>query len=153
MCGIVGLYSVKNNGFIPKAEKALQDMMWANQLRGVHGAGLFTIDRNNKRRIIKTPSSFEFLAESKAYKDIANFLDGYKLVINHNRWATQGKIDTEHTHPFETKKIVLVHNGSLYHYPKNKDYLMDSHAIAELITEHGHEEMVNLVGGAYTLVW
>lgn len=153
MCGITGMFNTSKKTYIRNADKALLDMMWANQLRGVHGAGIFIQRKNGDTGVLRVAANFEYLATDKAFKKVENNLDSMSVVINHNRWATQGKIDNAHTHPFVEGPITLVHNGSLSYYPKNAKTLMDSHAITQMLAEGSVQDMVNDVMGAYSLVW
>ena len=72
----------------------------------------------NGKEIIKfptTPSSVIALKYNNMIKlDLYEEIRNKKIVLNHNRAATQGHyIDNKNNHPFETKNFVFSHNGVL----------------------------------------
>ena len=156
MCGIVGFIN-KKRGCNKDSDKIFRDMMWVNQLRGTDGSGVFAIDNVGDVEIAKVPSCYEVLASNKKFSALATRLDSKVFVVGHNRYATLGENKVETTHPFKTKNIVLVHNGTLSSYPekdnKNSKYLMDSHAITCLIEDQGIDKTIEHIQGTWSLVW
>lgn len=83
------------------------------ETEGSDAAGFY-----NGKRIVKfptTPSSiialkYNHLIDLDLYEEIRN----KKIVLNHNRAATQGHhADNKNNHPFESKNFIFSHNGVL----------------------------------------
>jgi hypothetical protein len=78
-----------------------------------------------------------------------------RILVGHNRKATQGSINSINAHPFHSGNIVLVHNGTLRGDHK-KDYApvdVDSHALAIAFDEQGAENVIPKINGAFALIW
>lgn len=87
-----------------------------------------------------------------SYEEKTNVLDGLtgkniNFIVGHNRLTTQGDgRNNENNHPFETKDLVMVHNGVLHNdeelsyskglsYKGETDSLVAIHAIQELLNK------------------
>ena len=150
----MGFINRKDNGFNWNFDKAFADLHWMNQLRGVHGSGVFTVDQKNAVNTFKVPACYEALVSQKKYSEKMFQFDNKTFVVGHDRWATSGKVDLEHTHPFTVDDITLVHNGSLTMFPKITGAVdMDSYAITHLIAKEGIQEAINKISGSFSLVW
>lgn len=128
-------------------------MLFADQLRGADGTGIFY---NNKDRIkhLKAPvASSDFVNSTQYNKAVAEAVQQGNFVVGHNRSATKGQLIPAHTHPFRENHITLVHNGTLIGHEKLKDVEVDSHAICHSIATCGIEETVKKINGAYALIW
>lgn len=61
------------------------------------------------------------------YNRTVTWIEKYKFVIGHNRFATRGGINTYNAHPFSEEHIHLVHNGQITNHWKLG--IQNSHAI------------------------
>jgi len=133
MCGIFG-YLGKKQRIIKKAIKSLKIL----RSRGYDSAGVGFISHN---KIITNKSidlNLELLenAKNKNYQSYS--------VISHTRWATNGKISIENTHPFVSTngKFALVHNGII----NNSELLKKKLLIHKKFkSETDSEVIVNLI--------
>ena len=156
MCGIWGVISKTNNLTAADVDKILPNLLIAGNLRGTDGAGLFSINKDFSTKISKKAGNSFHLLFSKEFeehkKDI--WINGIAY-FGHNRAATKGEIKDKNTHPFETKNIILIHNGTvlsgLNEYEKTHD--VDSAALAHMIEENGMLETSKQVSMAYALIW
>lgn len=100
----------------------------------------------------RTGSPFN-LFHTKDYDELKRGFS--KLLLGHNRYATQGKIDELNAHPFLCGHIVGAHNGTLdWHADiKPKAGGTDSEAIFQHIADHGVEATLPKLSGAWCLVW
>lgn len=153
MCGLIALVAKNKRGFFGKEVDMFTQMLFADQLRGADGTGIF-YNQRDKIKVVKAPvASSDFVctkeydfAEKEVYQN-SNF------VVGHNRAATVGKHTTENTHPFKCGHITLVHNGTLVSHKHLADTENDSHAICSSIAKEGFHKTIKNVNGAYTLIW
>ena len=107
MCGIVGVvskaYSI-NNG------KIFNQLLIADQLRGTHGTGIFSVDNGEVSVYKKGMNSSDFMQMNK-YHQLTK--SDPEILIGHNRHATIGSHTDSNSHPFQHGNIVGVHNGTL----------------------------------------
>lgn len=162
MCGIVGVISKSSHGFIKQQLDIFHQLLYVDNFRGDDSTGIFMVDRDGDLTLAKSAQDASDFQKEKEYDETmrAAFQKG-KAMFGHNRKATKGTITDENAHPFVVdKRIVLIHNGTLYgdykkFVPEGQSVEVDSHAIAHLI--HKHEDDVEAaakeIQGAYTLVW
>ena len=83
------------------------------------------------------------------------FAANNRLLIGHNRYATQGGVTKKNAHPFEFDHVVGVHNGTLKarYGLKHNNYAVDSEQLYANIDEDGEKVVIPKVEGAYALVW
>lgn len=163
MCGIVGVIStlskVKSPTYDMSICNAFDDMLWADQLRGIDGTGVMQLDKNGGLAVMKTAGNYEDFKAKKGSSALMNFVDTSVFTIGHNRSATKGVKDTDaNAHPFVEGNVALVHNGTLTwvnHKFKHKEVKLDvdSRAAAKAINELGIHAAVNEMSGAYAFVW
>lgn len=163
MCGIVGVISTLSNNkgktYDMSVCNAFDDMLWADQLRGVDGTGVMQLDRAGSFNMLKTAGDYSEFKALRGSSQIMNFVDTSPFTIGHNRSATKGHKDSDaNAHPFVEGDISLVHNGTLHwvnHKFKHKDAKLDvdSRAAAKAINELGIKNAVNELSGAYAFVW
>ena len=115
MCGIFG-YLGKKQQVLKKCIKALKIL----RSRGYDSAGIGCIF-NNKIMTTKSTDLNLDLLYNKNFKSLNSY-----SAISHTRWATNGKISLENTHPFISSngKFALVHNGIISNYELLKKKLL-----------------------------
>lgn len=155
MCGIVGMIAKTSTGFYGTDSDIFQQMLWADQLRGTHGTGVFY---NNKKKEVYTYKDSVNASTLINYKDWDKVTDKVvkesSFIIGHNRHATKGAHTVENTHPFIEGQVVLVHNGTLTSHKHLADCEVDSQAIAKAIsTSDNLQTVVDDLYGAYALIW
>jgi hypothetical protein len=154
MCGIVGLIARKQCGFRDSDLTLFEGMLLLDQLRGEDSTGVFGVDRQRRVGGIKVASHPNHLF---ACEDWASFrsksVQSGRILIGHNRKATQGSITSKNAHPFHENNIVLVHNGTLQGHKDLADTDVDSHAICHAFNEQGAENVIPTLKGAFALVW
>ncbi|MFW6283559.1 MAG: glutamine--fructose-6-phosphate transaminase (isomerizing), partial [Minisyncoccales bacterium] len=138
MCGIIGYIGNK------KATPILMNGLKHLQYRGYDSAGIATLN-NKKRKRVRATGKLINLKEKLKDKT----LEG-NCGLGHVRWATNGKVTKENTHPHSDceEKLYLVHNGIIENYKEIKKKLKkkghkfnsetDTEVIAHLI-EHFFE--------------
>lgn len=126
-----------------------------DSLRGKHSTGIAVIDDYNNVDIEKAACTpFDFLDLKRVSKLLDRAIN--RVVIGHNRYATQGAINGINAHPFQHGDITGVHNGTLRNQKKLPDseyFEVDSENIIHAINEEGIEETNKKLVGAYALVW
>lgn len=102
MCGIIGYTGTS------KTADILIDGLKMLEYRGYDSAGI-AFHSGEKIEIIKYPGRVDQL------KDLAK---GVKATcgIGHTRWATHGSVSYKNTHPHQSGKVTLVHNGIIENY-------------------------------------
>jgi hypothetical protein len=150
MCGIVGTAG-KLNG---TTDKQLKMMLILDSVRGIDSTGIAAINRENDVKVVKQLGNPFELMGYKAFDNAIQRLN--KVVIGHNRFATQGGVLKKNAHPFDFDSLVGVHNGTLH----NKHKLVDSHLFSvdsENLYHHieteGLRSFLDVAEGAWSLVW
>lgn len=153
MCGIVGIMTKRHNGLFNSDLDIFTDMLFADQVRGAHGTGIF-YDVDKKANVFKgaMPSS-AFLRHETTQPVLKEIVQKSNFAIGHNRHATKGGISFDNTHPFIVENTTLIHNGTLSYHKGLKDVEVDSHAICHSINDIGHVETLKKIDGAFALVW
>lgn len=132
MCGIVGFALKKNTGFFKKDQDLLQDLLFADTIRGDDATGLISIERDASFGIMKTAMpAYWAIPDFKKDQIWMDLLSAGKAVIGHNRKATVGKVNDDTSHPFVVgNTFAMVHNGTLYNHEKLANTEVDSEALA-----------------------
>jgi glucosamine--fructose-6-phosphate aminotransferase (isomerizing) len=160
MCGIIGIVSEK-----PLPASRAVTLIKKLEYRGYDSAG-FLIVNDKEVKLFKDKGRIEDIA--RKYN-----IDYYfgKIFLAHTRWATHGEPNQQNAHPvFDcTKKVFVIHNGTLANFIKLRDQLAkthefesdtDSELIAHLIEEKLKElepftafkEAVKELKGSYAIV-
>lgn len=157
MCGIVAIIQKnwdKPLGYI--GQKVFKQMLYANALRGTDGTGYFYYNNKASKVIYqKLPvPSWEALPKMQ---ELNNLMSEGRWIVGHNRKATAGLNTEANTHPFIDNFITLVHNGTLNNrWELEKDVGVedvDSKLIPKLMNKHGNKQALEVLRGAYALVW
>jgi len=162
MCGIVGIVNHKaKKGFSVTNSSVcntFDNLLWADQLRGLDGTGIMRLNKDLKIEYIKAGGPLAELKKNTEYTMFKSWVDASFFTIGHNRSATKGTVCADNSHPFTAGNIVLVHNGTLTYYPDKYEHDdpvkdVDSLALTKMIAELGIEKAVNEFTGAYACVW
>lgn len=152
MCGLVGVA-----GNIPlQIDKIFKTLLVLDTLRGEDSTGVAFIhkDRANPLSIAKVIGDPFALFETNAYS--RGIAKPNRVIIGHNRYATQGKVNRANAHPFEYGDIVGAHNGTLNNKHVLKDgyhFDVDSQALINHIDKEGIESAIKGLNGAWALTW
>ena len=150
MCGIVGAAGQLNQ----KHERAFKTMLILDSLRGIDSTGVLVVHRDGSCDLPKAVGNPFYLLESRV---LAKAMEGFhSILLGHNRYATQGKVNIRNAHPFEFDTVVGVHNGTLknkYALEDGHKFDVDSEAFYNHIDKHGVEDAVHKLDGAWAIVW
>lgn len=122
MCGIIGY--IGKDKCIPKIISGLESL----EYRGYDSSGISYIV-NDEVKIEKEVGKIENL------KKIINMNEESYIGIGHTRWATHGKPCKVNSHPHQSGKVTLVHNGIIENYEELKKDLKEYHYISETDSE------------------
>lgn len=152
MCGIVGAIG----NIIQAHEKMVHQMLIFDSVRGDHSTGLLGVRKfhEDEYLIAKQVGNPYELHDTKAYKEIMS--GSSRVLLGHNRFATQGKVNKANAHPYDFDTLVGVHNGSLqnkYQMHQGNYWDVDSQALYAHIDEKGVEDALRTARGAFALVW
>jgi predicted glutamine amidotransferase len=161
MCGIIGCYTTGGYGMSADEMKTFYNLLIADSARGEDGTGFFWKDIDTDKRWFWRNADRAGVGISKS--QVLDMIYDARLVVGHNRAATMGNIDDDHTHPFNHGQVLGVHNGTVRGWekllPDVKDALMDSDAIIRSLAEADpdpeavDEVLQKISTGAYALVW
>lgn len=104
---------------------AVKELFMITSLRGIDSTGLLYADtiKENKYRLMK---------DTGAYIDLTSGYPGWvesikaDLILGHCRWSTMGASTRENAHPYEFKKFVGMHNGTLRDLAYDPDLFKNS---------------------------
>lgn len=153
MCGIVGAAGAVSFNEV----KMVKMMTMLDTIRGPHSTGFYGFDPQGNGDIFKalgTPW------DAMQHKGWDNFFAGtFNVLIGHNRWATEGGINTVNAHPFRHGSIAGVHNGTIKNWRnKLKDakyFNVDSDCLYHNIDNDGIDKALDKLTfqDAYALVY
>jgi len=148
MCGLVGMAGDLKMDH----RKMFEDLLIVDSLRGKHSTGVASITADGKLSMIKKACLPQELMDHKQYDKVVTF--NSRVLIGHNRYATQGAVNGTNAHPFEIGDIVGAHNGTLrrqHLLPEHLDYEVDSENLIHSINKLGFQETIALTDGAFAL--
>ncbi len=155
MCGLVGIAGKIG----VNEEKAFKTMLFLDELRGKHSTGVAFMQGYNEKPEFKVVKAAVRGSEFVELKDFTQALARKNYVlIGHNRFATQGAIVQENSHPFEFENVIGAHNGSLkwgwktaFHDSLNR--VVDSEAIYSELNHSDAQGVWEKLNGAAALTW
>ena len=147
MCGIVGYIGERDS--VP----VIMDALGRLEYRGYDSAGIAVIDDAGDLVGSKAEGKLARLAERLANGEA---LHGH-VGVGHTRWATHGRPSDENAHPHLdcSKKIAVVHNGSIENYAALRAQLIaeghrfasetDTEVLAHLLERYDNGDLVTAV--------
>lgn len=150
MCGLVGVCGAVT----AQHEKAIATLLILDSLRGTDSTGIAVVPRNGDVKMAKEVGHPFNLFDTKRYDKA--LMGMHRVIIGHNRYATQGKVNTKNAHPFEFATIVGAHNGTLSGKHRLEDSAMfdvDSENLYHHIDKKGIKDALNVLDGAWALTW
>lgn len=150
MCGIVGFAG----NLSVKHEKAFADLLIMNQLRGFDSVGVAKLGYSRIPEVEKDIVDPVNFITSAAYTKMLRGIN--RVLIGHNRAATQGTINVENAHPFTHDHITGVHNGTLTYRRDLEEwqrFTVDSDNLYYHIAVKGEADLWTKLFGAASLVW
>lgn len=156
MCGIVSVISKRQAGFFGADLEMFENLLVLDTLRGLDSTGVFCVDSARQVGFLKVASHpFNLFSVQEYAKWRGRAVNSGRILVGHNRKATQGSINSRNAHPFHSGNIIMVHNGTLREDHK-KVYApvdVDSHALTIAFDERGAENVIPEIEGAFALMW
>jgi asparagine synthetase B (glutamine-hydrolysing) len=155
MCGLVGIAGDCNLTW----KDLFTELLMVDSVRGTHSTGAASISREKDIfELAKRPGNpFELFATA-AYDKMTATNNSVKALFGHNRYATVGEKNEANAHPFKFSHVVGMHNGTLdsWALKRLKDYEKygtDSEAIFASINDIGAKATLEIIAGAWALIW
>lgn len=149
------MISKQVGGFFHRDLENFKAMLINDTQRGEDSTGAFMACSNGSASSVKVATNpFNLFMTDEWTKFQQRAISNGRALIGHNRKATIGGATSENAHPFAEGDIVMVHNGTLRNHASwktGKD--VDSHALCQMISEHGYQDVLPKVDGAFALVW
>lgn len=150
MCGLVGTAGK----LTAETDKLLRKLLIIDSIRGEHSTGIAAVDPQGVTRIAKSVGNPWNLFDTKAYDQAVQKFN--RVVIGHNRYATQGDVNKKNAHPFDFDTLVGVHNGTLnnkHNLLDSRDFQVDSENLYHHMEQKGLDNLLDTMRGAWSLVW
>lgn len=151
MCGVIGCAGPING----KHEKAIHTLLILDTLRGEDSTGLAQVGKfNDQVTVAKAVGGATELFQTREFKGIMSSTS--KVLIGHNRYATQGKVNKQNAHPYEFDSLVGAHNGTLrskYLLLDHMKFDVDSENLYWHIDQKGIKDALGQMEGAWALTW
>jgi len=158
MCGLIAILAKNKSGFYFKDGEILQQLLYADALRGWDATGVMGVTKTGNIDIKKMAAAAGHFCMTKQFEDFRKkMVSDYMMVVGHNRKATHGEKKHADAHPFwdDDEKICLVHNGMISNYKDFcKESTVDSAAICNALAKADKiEDVINKVEGAFAFIW
>ncbi len=150
MCGLVGVAGLVDLD----VKKVMENLLVMDQLRGKHSVGVASMNHNGRVSVLKKAIPVADYLDLKQWADLK--LGTVNCMIGHNRYATQGAINSNNAHPFTHGTITGAHNGTLRNQwllPDANMFDVDSDNIMHAINEQGMRQTAGELDGAFALTW
>lgn len=150
MCGLVGIAGTITD----KEEKAFRTMLVMDSVRGEHSTGVLGVGRHAAPMVVKSVGDPFALFGMASWEKLMK--RNNRVLLGHNRYATQGNITRGNAHPFEFDKVIGAHNGTLINkgvLHNGSDFPVDSQALYNHIDMFGVKDAVKNLNGAWALTW
>ena len=139
MCSIIGIVSPKRALPFEKSEKkTLARVIALNEYRGGSGAGVWSPKIGLKKSV-----KLDAKGEVYTRKDDNN-------IMVHLRASTSGQVIDKFCHPFQSKHIVLAHNGHITNY---RHFRVPMDTLAGVKQVRKGESAIRELQGWYVLAW
>lgn len=151
MCGIVAAVGKIGSN----EERAFKMLLEIDTIRGPHSTGVLSVLANGDMEFAKSVGTPWDLYDSKKFERMFN-TKVHRVLLGHNRHATKGAITAKNAHPFIHGTIGGVHNGTLTQQSLLADshrFEVDSENIFYHMNEHGVDDTVEKLNGAFALAW
>ncbi len=152
MCGIVG---VAGNLELKDVD-IFKELLHIDYIRGKAATGVGSVSSTREIEVFKRACDPVELQLFTRFGTVVN--SSKKVLIGHNRAPTHGANNQFNAHPFVFDNIMGVHNGTLelsaMKALDHKDWFdTDSEQLYWNINQHGVEEAVSRISGAWSLVY
>lgn len=152
MCGLISIVGKITS----KEEKIFKQGLIVDSLRGEHSTGVAIVRKGDDSDAViakQVGNPFELFNDKRFDRAIAG---NNRVLLGHNRYATQGAVNKVNAHPFEFWPIYGAHNGTLtdkWQLTDANKFSVDSQALYNEISASGVENAISKVRGAWALTW
>lgn len=126
MCGLVGVIGTINH----REKQAFKWLLHFDATRGEHSTGVLAVAPDNTTQVFKELGTSGFLYQKFEKEFPKGVYDKpVKVLLGHNRFATQGEVIAENAHPFEFENVIGAHNGTVVEWSTRKLHMSDKFQI------------------------
>lgn len=162
MCGLIGAFRA-DNANLTKLDHFMWQGLYMSALRGMGGTGVGLVHREYGLDLAKSHVSSPNFLCSEEWDWIDRHLTTARAALGHTRSATQGGVKTKNAHPFLMRDeekgtgIMMIHNGHIKNWaqlsPHTYSHEVDSAHVCHSLFTRGAIPTLEMIEGAYTLVW